>query len=169
MFGITLDERLSSFFSDSKGNILRMMFDPQFASITTWIKDEQWRLQIEIFVYMFRVFSKNYVGSGEYVNLVRALRRLPNFQEVWRDVEAPEFLPVFPIPMRFGLRTGQELTFIITSTIDIGLQVSKLNKIMYVPVDQRTKDVLTKSMIDVPHMYVNFDLSKPQGFDIVPL
>ena len=100
------------------------------------------------------------------MNLLRELKLLPEFQDVWDTVEKPDFSPQFPVPTRFSLRTGEDLDFIIMSNYDVPLLVSNLSRVLYIPFDDRTKEQFAKTMANVPRLYARIDLAHPRQFSI---
>ncbi len=168
-FGFKLDEQLSSLFLDRKANLLRMLFDPRLDDMMSWIKGKQWRRHVERLVYMFRVLSKNYVGTREYLALLRELRRLPDFPDVWKAVEHPNFMPQFLVPTRFSLKTGEHLDFSISSNYDTPLFVSTLTRVLFTPCNDQTKAILASTVATVSPFYAKINLAHPQGFKITPI
>ncbi len=169
LFGIDLADFKRELFSAAGPNMLRIIFDPQFDMRTLWLKGEQWRPYVETNVYLFRVLSKRHIGTQAYIRLLRELRELPEFIDVWHVVERKDFRPAFPIPSVFRMRSGGELQFTIVSTPDSTLSTSRISKVLYVPVNDETNRQLAEVHRQMPNSYVRFDRTQPSGFVQVTL
>jgi len=164
IFGINVEDYTREFFHPSGPHLLRILFEVQLEAKTTWAKDRAWRAHAEMLVYRFRQHSKKYIGTTQYIELLDDLKKNPEFKEVWRKVESPNYMPHFPTLSVFYLRNGQELKFISTIATDTAFVTTEANKIMFVPANDATRQYLAHANSGTPYFYLMFDRSQPRGY-----
>jgi transcriptional regulator with XRE-family HTH domain len=164
IFGANVQDYTTEFLRPSGPHLLRILFEMQLEAKTEWAKDKAWRAHAEMLVYRFRVISRKYVGSPNYNELLNDLKKMPEFREIWRKVEKSDYVPRFPPLSTFYLRGGEELRFISTLATDTAFMSTEVNKVVFIPASEETRQHLARVTSNIAYFYLLFERDQPNGY-----
>ena len=159
-FEIKAENFERALFESGGPNILRILFAPQFSAKTAWVGVEQWLPYVEWHVYLFRLQSKHLISTDRYQILVKTLKMMPHFKDVWSTVEKPNFKPNFSLPTVFAPAGKSRLQFTIANIYISKIIMSDLEMMLYSPADPATKQYVDAIASKVTHSFVRFNIQK---------